>query len=172
MLGPATCRVKRWLVTCEPFSLTGSCKWVWSSVYCRKRCTWLWESSTAFFRWVTSCIKAWSFCHTPLPYQINTPIFFFFLPCSNRTTQSPRSSCSWSAWLPCFLLPNTRKCIPLRSQTLPMWQTGLTPLPRSEKWRWTSYGCSNSSWADLFPCSSSGGPQRSMRYCHCGTAEV
>lgn len=83
MLDPATCRVRRWLVTCEPFSLTGSCKWVWSSVYCRKRCTWLWESSTAFFRWVTLFffffffIKPWPFCHTPLPYQINTPIFFF-----------------------------------------------------------------------------------------------
>lgn len=39
---------------------------------------------------------------------------------SIRTTQSPRSSCSWSASLPCSLLPNTRRCTPLRSQILLM----------------------------------------------------
>lgn len=83
---------------------------------------------------------------------------------SIRTTQCPRSSCSWLVSQPCSLPPNTRRCTLLRSQTLPTWRTGPTPLLRSGKWKWQSCECWSSGWVDLCPCSFCEGPQRFMRY--------
>lgn len=54
---PLICRARRLLETCGPFSLTGLYRWTSSSVSCRRLCTWLWESLTAFFRWVTLLIS-------------------------------------------------------------------------------------------------------------------
>lgn len=55
-----------------------------------------------------------------LGFKLMSPNFIKFDSTSIRTTQSPRSSCSWSASLPCSLLPNTRRCTPLRSRILLM----------------------------------------------------
>lgn len=89
--------------------------------------------------------------------------------CPNRKTQCPRSSCSWLASQPCSSLPNTRRCILLRSPTLPTWRTGPTPPLRSGTWRWKSCGCSSFSWVGRCPCSFYAGPQRFLRWasgCH------
>lgn len=82
----------------------------------------------------------------------------------DRTIQSPRSSFSSLESQPCFLLPNTRRCILLRFQTLPMWLTVPTPLRRLGTWRWPSSECSSLDWAAPCLCSSSEELQRSMKF--------